>query len=182
MLYFTLLTSLTLILLLLRQKVGLPWIIHPRECTLRGSRRLFNINWISRRITRNCIHGRMNSSDLTQSPMSSQFMTAELGTSQSSLMGSQSDAIGCLSISPHSSMKMPAACCPGFWQTEMEKVSDTNKGASIALMCRSQGDPIAGRCITGATFVGPIQLKPQIWEYRFSAPDGLNGRQVFYYV
>ena len=41
---------------------------------------------------------------------------------------------------------------------EVEKASDTGKGATIALMCRSQGDSIAGRCITGATFVGPIQL------------------------
>jgi len=39
-----------------------------------------------------------------------------------------------------------------------EKASNIAKGTIITPMSGSQGDPIAGRCIIGATFVGPIQL------------------------
>jgi len=55
-------------------------------------------------------------------------------------------------------MKMPVACHQEFWETGKEKASDITEGTIIVPMSRSQGDPIAGRCIMGATFVGPIQL------------------------
>jgi len=158
MLYITLLASLALILLLLRQKVHCPWITHPQEPISRRSRKPSNTPWISRRNVGNYICGKMNSPASPQSPTSSQSMIAEPAHSQCSSMGSQSTETGCSCTCRLQSMKMPVACHQEFWETGKEKASDITEGTIIAPMSRSQGDPIAGGCITGATFVGPIQL------------------------
>jgi len=87
--------------------------------------------------------------------MLSPLQTNSPGSSQSSLMGCLNGVTGHLSTYPLPSMKKPKE--QGMPRLRLSPPI-TGKDTITSQTTGSQGDPIVGRSIMGATFVGPIQV------------------------
>ena len=102
-----------------------------------------------------CTCGRMSMLGSIPSSTLSPSRTSCVGNSCSSLMGGVSGATGRSSTCPPQFTRKPRE--RNSWSSS-PTIPVTAKDMITGQTCGSQGDPIVGRSISGATFVGPIQV------------------------
>ena len=155
MLFTILLASLSLTGFLWIQKDRSKLITPPRPWILPISIRRSSSPLTSRSAAMTSTPGKMSMRSSIRSCTSSPSRTNSPGNSQSSLMGCLNGVTGHLSIYPlPSTKKLREPILP--WSKVMPPI--TSKDMITGQTTGSQGDPIVGGSIMGATFVGPIQV------------------------